>query len=47
MSKTPERPTDKRVGHGIWDSGVPDISEENDFPGSRKSKEDGGYLSSS
>ena len=47
MSKTPERPTEKRVGHGIWDSGVPDISEENDFPGSRKSKEDGGYLSSS
>lgn len=44
--KTPERPSDKRVGLGIWDSVVPDVSEKNDFPGSRKSKEDGGYLSS-
>lgn len=43
--KTPERPSDK-IGLGIWDSGVPDVSEENDFPGSRKSKENGGYLSS-
>lgn len=31
---------------GIWDSGVPDVSEEADFPGSRKSKEDGGNLTS-
>lgn len=30
---------------GIWDSGVPDVSEENDFRGSRKSKDDGNLSS--
>ena len=30
---------------GIWDSGVPEVSEENDFPGSRKSKDDGNLIS--
>ena len=45
MSK-PQKGQVIKVGLGIWDSGVPDVSEENDFPGSRKSKENGGYLSS-